>query len=425
MTKNDRAWETLFSRHQILHDIHTNGYYRITADMIREEREPRLMCKFDHESNLPKLFQEHGLSILPISRSEYIIGPFSIFEDVSYETQTPIKVTLPPYVDTVNTTDLYSESATLHAAFVSGMFHQVLELSQDAPLLQTVSGRMGSKQFDYEVAVREGTFPIEVVGSQIEIDGGYEGEKDFIIVEAKKEAVRDFNIRQLFYPYRVWSKRTNKKITPVFFTHSNDIFTFFVYEFRNANVFNSIRLVKQMNFMIDVEAISMQDIIEIAKETKGDEETYEIPFPQADSFERVVDLLSLLYEQSLTKDMITENYDFTARQSDYYTNIGRYLRLIEKETKQGQIQYKLSSLGESIMGLPYKQKYLELTRCLFKKNVFRRVFLEWVPSMAIRKDRIVTIMQEEKVGILAESTLYRRAQTVIKWMDWVKRLCER
>ena len=41
MGLNDTAWETLFVRHNILDEISKAGLFRITADQIKAEREPR------------------------------------------------------------------------------------------------------------------------------------------------------------------------------------------------------------------------------------------------------------------------------------------------------------------------------------------------------------------------------------------------
>jgi len=54
----------------------------------------------------------------------------------------------------------------------------------------------------------------------------------------------------------------------------------------------------------------------------------EIPFPQADSFRRIINLCELLNKSYLTKNEITANYYFDPRQSNYYTDAGRYLGLI-------------------------------------------------------------------------------------------------
>lgn len=50
----------------------------------------------------------------------------------------------------------------------------------------------------------------------------------------------------------------------------------------------------------------------------------EVPFPQANFFDRVINLCELLKQKStLTKEEITQNYDFDARQTDYYSNAGK------------------------------------------------------------------------------------------------------
>lgn len=67
--KTDKAWEILFERHKILQNVHQNGFFEIQAKDIKKEREPRLMAKFDHFSQLPKIFKDNRISILPISRS--------------------------------------------------------------------------------------------------------------------------------------------------------------------------------------------------------------------------------------------------------------------------------------------------------------------------------------------------------------------
>ena len=77
LTKNDIAWNSLFDKHDLLTKVQKDGYFEITAAQINEERESRLMAKFDHSANLPAIFKKHNLSILPLSRSKYIVGPFS------------------------------------------------------------------------------------------------------------------------------------------------------------------------------------------------------------------------------------------------------------------------------------------------------------------------------------------------------------
>ncbi|MGG0716977.1 translation elongation factor [Robertmurraya massiliosenegalensis] len=423
-TKTDKAWEILFERHDILLKVQQDGFFEIQAKEIKEVREPRLMAKFDHFSHLPKLFKEHGLSILPISRSSYVIGEFNVYEKVSYNSRLkPIQVDFPSVITTIDPTNLYSESSALHCAHVTGMMEMVLGESS----YQTISGRMSSKEFDFNIQTREGMERfIQIKNSQIEIDGGYESENQFMIVEAKNETVDDFLVRQLYYPYRLWQEKTHKKVIPVFFTYSNDIFSFFVYEFADPKRYNSLRLVMQKDFIIAHERIELNDIIEVFRSVQTVPEP-EIPFPQADSFTRVVDLLGLLVENDLSKNQITLNYAFDERQTSYYTRAGMYLDLIETyKDENKQVMFRLTRAGRDIMRLKTKDKFLRLTKTILAHEPFTQVLAEYFDRGALpKKTRVVEMMKNcHLYNVQKDSTYFRRASTVMGWINWILELPE-
>ena len=57
ISKNNKAWNDLFEKYNIIDAIEVNGFFEITADQIKESgREPRLMTKFDSSENLPSVF---------------------------------------------------------------------------------------------------------------------------------------------------------------------------------------------------------------------------------------------------------------------------------------------------------------------------------------------------------------------------------
>ncbi len=56
MSKNDNAWQALFQEESILETINKDGCFYITSERINKKREARLMTKFDHQVQLPKLF---------------------------------------------------------------------------------------------------------------------------------------------------------------------------------------------------------------------------------------------------------------------------------------------------------------------------------------------------------------------------------
>jgi hypothetical protein len=282
------------------------------------------MAKFDHSVNLPDIFRDNHLSILPISRSKYVIGKFNTHFEVKYNSEIEvIPFEFPPGIESIDYTNLYSESSALHCAFNIGIIDDLV----DEKTAYTVSGRMSTESLDFNIINSIGNKPysIQVENSQCEIDAGFESDNYFVLIEAKNYAIDDFLIRQLYYPYRLWSKKMAKKVIPVLMTYSNDIFSFFIYEFSNDENYNSLKLREQKNYTIAPEEIQRSDVDLVLNNIKVIAEP-NVPFPQADKFERVVDLLSLLLvEKDLTKDDITENYEFDRRQTDYYTNAGVYI----------------------------------------------------------------------------------------------------
>jgi hypothetical protein len=425
MGKNDTAWETLFSIHPVLEEIDRTGFYEIEAKTIKAVREPRLMAKFDHQSNLPDIFKKNSLSILPVSRSKYVLGKFNAYESVSYNAQIePKAIRLPSYITSIDVSNLYSESAALHCAYVTGMMEDLL----GEQCLPTISGRMSSKTFEFDIEMADAhEHRIQIDHSQVEIDGGYESKNQLLLVEAKKERVDDFLIRQLYYPYRLWQGKTHKEVRPVFFTYSNDVFSFFVYEFVHPEKYNSLRLIEQRDYIIEHEKITFKDITELLhrKPTKAEPP---VPFPQADSFARVVDLLGLLVENDLSKEEITTRYNFDSRQTNYYTAAGMYLGLLDRyeERELRTISFKLTDKGRRMMGMPYKEKYLSLASCILEHDVFKRVLHERVRTGRLPgRDVVIEMMKKcdlYKVG--SESTYYRRSQTIIKWIDWIINLAQ-
>jgi hypothetical protein len=418
-TANDKAWEILFERHKILEEVEKNGFFEIASGQINQERESRLMAKFDHSVNLPDIFRDNDLSILPISRSKYVIGKFDTHFEVKYDSEIEvIPFEFPPGIESIDYTNLYSESSALHCAFNIGIIDDLF----GEKTAYTVSGRMSTESFDFNIinSLANKAYSIKVKNSQCEIDAGFESNNYFVLIEAKNYAIDDFLIRQLYYPYRLWSKKMAKKVIPVLMTYSNDIFSFFIYEFSNDENYNSLKLREQKNYTIAPEEIQRSDVDLVLNNIKVIAEP-DVPFPQADKFERVVDLLSLLLERDLTKDDITENYEFDRRQTDYYTNAGLYIGLIEnyKDSLTKKVTFCLTSEGRSILHKRPKLKYLELINKILERQVFYLVFqlalkLGGIPP----KDAICKIISENRPDI-NDTTIKRRYFTVQGWIYWI------
>ena len=95
---NDIAWEKLFEKYDILGHIERTGQFQISAKQIKEVREPRLMAKFDHTINLPRIFADNELSILPVTRGDYIISHFDAYHEFETDNSLITRVSLPTYI---------------------------------------------------------------------------------------------------------------------------------------------------------------------------------------------------------------------------------------------------------------------------------------------------------------------------------------
>lgn len=422
-SKNDIAWDIIFEKHKILEAIEARGRVAISASNINEFREARLMTKFDHKSQLPDLFGNHKLSILPTSRGGYEIGAFETFFDFDNEDVEITSRVFPSYLESIDYENITSEATAINCIFVSGILQ---DFTEEDRLFPTVSGRMGSSSFDFNINSSKGLSKIKVENSQIEIDGGYEGDRSLTLIEAKNYISDDFLIRQLFYPYRLWCNKIHKQVRPVFLTYSNGIFHLREYVFDDANLYNSIKLVKQKKYTVFESVINIESIQEILHSTSVVEEP-SIPFPQADSFERVINLCEMLKQKTfLSKADITNNYDFTDRQTDYYINAAHYLGLVQQCRENNEVGCSLTQVGVKIFNLPIRARQLEFVKLILSHLVFKSVLKQYfddglVPS----KEFVVEIMKRSLLyNVDRESTYVRRSSTIQSWINWIIGLVE-
>ncbi len=380
------------------------------------------MTKFDHKVNLPKVFADNGLAILPITRGDYIISSFGAYKEFETPSGNIQRVSIPAYIQSLMPQFLVSEAISLNCAYACGILNDFLE---DEYIVSTVSGRMGSGDFEFDISTSFGTKQLSVSNSQIEIDAAYEGINYLSLFEAKRDLSDDFLVRQLYYPFRVWSSRVTKPVKPVFLIFSNGIFYLYQYQFEIPGSYNSLHLIKQKNYIIETE-IALSDIENLLYTVRLTQEP-DIPFPQANSMARIINLIELLNAKPMTKDDITSEYAFDSRQTNYYTDAGRYLGLIDKERdNERNIIFQLSRLGRHIMKLPYKERQLAIATQILQHRAFKdtlRLHLQCgeMPDASA----IVQIMKSaELYHVDADSTYYRRSSTIIGWVNWILGLIE-
>ncbi len=374
----NEAWKVLIDKYNILEEVQENGCYHIKASQIKQFKEPRLMAKWDSTDALPKVLRDNKINILPDSRSSYVIGDFLLYQEIPIleENVTQMAhVELPDY-ESIDVNNISSEANAINVLLLTGILDDFLNTNNN---VATFNGRMGTGEFEFVVdTTRNIKQKISVNNAQCEIDGGFENNDSVVIMEAKNVVHEDFHIRQLYYPYRLWKNKVNKPIRLVFSVYSNMIYRLFEYRFNILEDYSSIELVRTKNYSLQDTTITLDDLFRVRKDTlvKTDDnmDNSDVPFIQANSMERIISLLENMYENPMTSQQIAELMDFEPRQSDYYYNAGKYLGLFEKVNEDKQRVVALTSLGNKVFKLNYKERQLKIVELILEHQIFSDLF---------------------------------------------------
>ncbi|SFE22250.1 hypothetical protein SAMN02910327_00693 [Peptostreptococcaceae bacterium pGA-8] len=422
----NEAWSKLFEKYDILNKIQSEGAFFITANQIKEFKEPRLMAKWDSSENLPSIFKKYSINILPISRNGYVLSDFKLYEPIpelgEHITEMQ-KVEIPEY-ETIDIGNISSEANAINVLMLSKILDDFLDEDDN---VATFNGRMGTGIFSFRVDRHRGSpFKVDVKNAQCEIDGGMENNNSVVILEAKNVVHPDFHIRQLYYPYRLWASKVVKPIRLVFSIYSNQIYRLFEYVFEDKDNYSSIRLVKSKNYSLQDTDIALNELYDVYSDVKviydDNQNNTNIPFIQANSFERIISLMEILFEENKTTEEIAETMEFDLRQSDYYYNAGKYLGLFEKKDVEDEEKIvkkvSLSKLGKDTVKLRYKERQLKLVSLILEHEIFNKLFIKVYNSGELpTKEEIQNIMRENNV--CNEGQIVRRSSSVYSWLKWI------
>ena len=247
------SWDAIFDHFDIhRHDFNAEPFV-ITARQIGVacqhfprpgQKEARILCKQDNREDRPRVFQEKGLFLLPIKNGEYAIIKGEGYVDIppvesplmEYESGFPFELKSSLVGD--------SEMQHLDRAYALSLIRHVAD---DDSLVLTIRGRKYTPEFRF----RANGFPLAARSVQTEVDSGYEGRDQLVLIEAKSGKARNTIIRQLYYPYRQWLEETGKKIVTLFFQRTrNGEYHIWHFGFRDTFDYDSIQLVKSARYRI-------------------------------------------------------------------------------------------------------------------------------------------------------------------------------
>lgn len=175
-----------------------------------------------------------------------------------------------------------------------------------------------------------------------------------------------------------------------------------------------------------MESITRDDIINIYNNIVIVEEPA-VTFPQANSFDRVIELMEILKtDKYQTKNELTEIFHFRGRQTDYYFNACKYLGLVnEREVSQKKVSKKLIVLtdeGERIFSLPYRERQIELVKVILQHKPFYKVFELMMKNKDTSDEEKINCIKENAISLYSDTTVKRRLSTVMAWLKWIEGL---
>lgn len=394
-----QAWEALLAGRE------WRSGDRVTASEIRERTglEPRLMAKFDHRDQLPGALARLGLFLLPTRNGEY-----TLVRGQGYHALEPC----PPVQDfpsraefTLRTLEQgLSESQFLDLAYHAGVLSH---FSGVPSLYPTIRGRKRAPRFSFQVA----GLPLEVEGVQVEVDAGYEGPRDVLILEAKIGEPADFHLRQLYYPFRFWSTLTDKTVRPVFFTYEprEAVIRLREYRFDPPDHYRGPVLVRAAAYRLR----PRQARLPLPEARPGSA----LRVPQADDLEKVARLPFLVAEGLDDPGRLAREVGFTPRQGGYYAEACQMLGLLE--LREGRLA--LTRLGQDYVTLPVEPRHELLARAVLALPIMHRALAELVLAPSRRLDQAALEELVRRESGLGGSTVSRRAGTLRRWFAWLGR----
>lgn len=246
------SWNKIVHDFKILdHDFSTKPF-PITAAQIKQsvaglsttgEREVRLLCKQDTREQRPQVFKDNNLFLLPTMNGHYAILKGDGYLDIptveAQQKQYASKLEFKLESAEVGN----SEMQHLDYAYAVSLIRTFCE---DPTLVLTIRGRKYTPEFSFNFHRQA----VAVKGVQTEVDAGFEGKNQIVLIEAKNSKTTNTIIRQLYYPYRQWTEMTSKKVRTLFFEKRGAVYNIWEFTFSDIHQYESIELLKTASYVI-------------------------------------------------------------------------------------------------------------------------------------------------------------------------------
>jgi len=420
-TSKSFVWRTILSQPDYQNELVRRGYFEISSKELNAFSRPldgpdaRILVKFDSRRQIPRSLDEAGLFPITISKATFAVGDFQVFSELPPVEEGDLRVIRfeSPH-DALNTQTVTSESVALLLALSSGLLTEYvgneLELS--------FFGKVVMGAFDFSVRRGSGdSVEFSASNTQIEIDAIFENATEMLVMEAKIGRPSDFNIRQLYFPFRHYQNRTKKTIRPILMIYSKGVFEFIEYRFTDIYDMSSFEIIGTRVFAVLAPDSNLQRLREIALAPAHFSPSESTTFPQANDFYKVIELVKFSKRKTVTSEQIRRHLGVVERQVNYYIQAAAYLGLVEKTTDG----VRATALARDLLSAKARERDFELASLLVQIPTIGKCFLFAIENgrlPSIEEAAVELADQKDLMGI-NDTTKRRRLSTAISWTKWI------
>lgn len=167
-------------------------------------------------------------------------------------------------------------------------------------------------------------------------------------------------------------------------------------------------------------SVNLEELLD--SEVIDEYEQPEVPFPQANDLDKVIDIIAYFSDDEILRDQISDLFEFNERQGDYYANAAVYLNLLVRHPVVPG-SFLITDPGREMRRCPDRKcRNRSMLIQLIKNPLFRTLILmsrnREIDPASVSVDEISGIFYSINQEYSFE-TCYRRSSTVKSWMKWV------
>ena len=420
-SKMSQVWQRILAEPEVQRELGEKGFFEVTSRELNDYSKPmsgpdaRILVKFDSSHQLPEALRESGLAPITVNRARFAVGAFDIYSELPPLEDADLRVVRykSPH-DAMNVAEVTSESLALLVASAS----RVIDEFAGADVKLSFFGKVVMKTLDFSVS-KHGGEAARFVGSgmQIELDAVFENDQQMLLVEAKIGRPRDFNIRQLYFPYRHFREKTEKVIRPILMVYSRGVFEFIEYRFADPQNMSSFEIVRTQVVAVLAPDSPLENLRTIAKNPETVFGAEGVTFPQANDFDKIIEVSRIASAKPVGSEEIGQALGVVGRQVDYYIQAARYIGLVESSAT-GVVATKLA---QGILGKSLPARNFDLAALIVQIPTVGQCFLftteeGFLPTVEYASMNLAT--PEDFVGV-NDTTRRRRISTAISWTRWI------